>query len=159
MQGDFPGREIEGRHSTKRVFMHLSARVPWGNTQMCTWTACGCGNSSVAVLSVVWFLLGEHLYPPWLVSWFPLPSYLWAFSLNLFHFDSQSWTVAFWPNTGLLAGVSPADSPQVALSLEALGLRLMAAKSRLPNHLLEALVLRSLFQGLTFRLVKVCGYI
>lgn len=77
----------------------------------------------------------------------------------MFHFDSQSWAVAFWPDTGFLAGASPADSPQVALSLEALGLRLMAAKSRLPNHLLEALVLKSLVQGLTFRLVKFCGYI
>lgn len=61
---DFLGREIEGRHLMKRVFMHLSALVPQGNTQMCTGTACGCGNSSPPVLSVDWFLLGEHLCPP-----------------------------------------------------------------------------------------------
>ena len=56
----------------------------------------------------------------------------------------------------LLAGTSPADSPQFAQSLETLGLILKGytANSCLPNHLLEPLVLRSLVQGLTFRLVK-----
>lgn len=49
-----------------------------------------------------------------------------------------------------------ADSPQAAWSLEGFGLifKGYAAKSRLPSRLLEPLVLRSLVQGLTFRLVK-----
>lgn len=56
----------------------------------------------------------------------------------------------------LLAGAAPADSPQVVWSLEGLGLifKGCAAKSRLPNHLLEPLTLQSLVQGLTFQLVK-----
>lgn len=62
----------------------------------------------------------------------------------------------------LLAGISPADSPQVAWSLEVLGLILKdcAAMSRLPSHLLESVVLSILVQDLTFTLAKFyCGYI